>query len=112
MPEPTSPVTLEITTNGGWHRYTAHFTSGDQAIEYVNRKSAEDMERTGQPYGDHSVHELEDAPIYPHCGPVTPDILRLGEYLYPQCDHGMSLDLCMGPDHFMTRDQERMMFGY
>lgn len=31
------------------------------------------------------------------------------EALYPICEHGLSLDLCSGPNHYMTADQERAM---
>ena len=27
--------------------------------------------------------------------------------LHPQCSHGLSLNLCEGPDHYLTADQER-----
>lgn len=31
------------------------------------------------------------------------------ELLYPTCEHGMSAQLCMGPMHFMSYEQERAM---
>lgn len=52
----------------------------------------------------HAVHEVEGATLPRGMFP------RLIEELYPTCEHGMSADNCYGPDHFMTRDQER--FGY
>lgn len=27
--------------------------------------------------------------------------------LYPTCEHGLSLQLCSGPSHYLTYDQER-----
>ena len=32
---------------------------------------------------------------------------QLTELLYPECEHGMSLANCFGPDHFMSAAQER-----
>lgn len=31
------------------------------------------------------------------------------DLLYPTCEHGLSLELCHGPDHYMSADQERAM---
>jgi hypothetical protein len=31
--------------------------------------------------------------------------------LYPTCEHGMGGRLCMGPDHFMSAEQERALWG-
>jgi hypothetical protein len=33
----------------------------------------------------------------------------MAEIFYPTCEHGMSADLCMGPDHYPTREQEMQM---
>lgn len=30
----------------------------------------------------------------------------LAEFFFPTCEHGMSAALCMGPDHYPTRQQE------
>lgn len=30
----------------------------------------------------------------------------LVEAVFPTCEHGMSQSLCMGPDHFPSREQE------
>jgi hypothetical protein len=32
--------------------------------------------------------------------------------LYPLCEHGMLLQSCYGPTHFMDYDTERQMAGY
>lgn len=48
----------------------------------------------------HVVYELPDAPFSMAAYPL------LADKLYPMCEHGMSADLCEGPDHYMTRDQE------
>lgn len=36
---------------------------------------------------------------------------ELEAYFFPTCEHGMSLQLCMGPDHFPSAEQERMLWG-
>ena len=36
---------------------------------------------------------------------------RLVDALYPTCEHGMALELCNGPDHFLSRDQEMALWG-
>jgi hypothetical protein len=41
-----------------------------------------------------------------HTAPLSRRHADLHARLYPVCDHGMSADLCEGPDHYMTRDQE------
>jgi hypothetical protein len=48
----------------------------------------------------HAVHELRTRPFSYQRFP------KLAELLYPTCGHGMSADLCEGPEHWMTRDQE------
>ena len=78
--------------------YVAEFASGDQAVAFIERNS-----------GNHAFSEIEDQPVAPPVGPVTPDIIRLLDALYPTCEHGMSLALCCGPDHFPSAAQERAM---
>lgn len=36
---------------------------------------------------------------------------ELEAYFFPVCEHGMSLTLCMGPDHFPSAAQERALWG-
>jgi len=43
------------------------------------------------------------------CAPVSRRFRAVHERLYPVCEHGMSADLCMGPDHFMSAAQEAAM---
>jgi hypothetical protein len=40
------------------------------------------------------------------CAPVSRKFRDVLTRLYPTCEHGMSLDLCEGPGHYMSRDQE------
>lgn len=50
----------------------------------------------------HVIYEDEEFPI-------SPSFRDLLDKLYPTCEHGMSLSLCMGPEHYPTREQEMMM---
>jgi hypothetical protein len=31
---------------------------------------------------------------------------------YPQCEHGLSLQNCYGPQHYYLDDEERQRYGY
>lgn len=42
-------------------------------------------------------------------GSVPAEWTDLLDYLYPLCEHGLSLDLCEGPNHYMTAVQEQAM---
>lgn len=107
---PTTHPTLVIIKDGGWTRFLATFASGDQAITWLEAKRAESMEITGAIYSGIWGEEDEAYPLAP-VGPITPDVDRLLGYLYPRCEHGMDAQSCMGPDHFMSYEQERAL-GY
>jgi hypothetical protein len=48
--------------------------------------------------------------IFPVEGhPVPETWTELLDVLYPTCEHGLSLQLCMGPEHYPTDEQERAM---
>lgn len=34
---------------------------------------------------------------------------KMAEIFYPTCEHGMDGNLCAGPDHFLSAEQERML---
>jgi len=36
---------------------------------------------------------------------------ELDAYLYPTCEHGLSLDLCYGPQHYPYDEDERAYWG-
>jgi hypothetical protein len=36
---------------------------------------------------------------------------ELEAYLYPTCEHGLSLDLCYGPQHYPYDEDERAYWG-
>jgi len=96
--EPTTRVALEVHICDQRRSYTAEFASGDQAVAFMTRNAA-----------NHSITEMEDRPVAPMYGPVTPDVIRLLDALYPQCEHGLSLELCYGPQHYPSADDERAM---
>jgi hypothetical protein len=106
--EPTTRVALEIHICDQRRSYTAEFADGDQAVAFMKRK-ADEAHAAGYTYGNYNITEMEDRPVAPMSGPVTPDVIRLLAELYPTCEHGMSLELCCGPDHFMSAEQERAM---
>lgn len=122
--EPKAKTSVILWTNGGWQRCLAHFNDAGDVIAYFERKRQAFMdENPGALYFDGGIEELvfdaranwpEDVVLttFPETGPFTPSQFRLMEYLHPTCEHGMSAELCMGPDHFMTREQEIQRFGY
>jgi hypothetical protein len=106
--EPVTRVALEVHICDQRRSYTARFDSGDLAVAFMRRK-VDEAHTAGYAYGNYSINEMEDQPVAPVIGPVTPDVLRLLAELYPTCEHGMSLELCSGPEHFLSAEQERAM---
>lgn len=43
---------------------------------------------------------------------VGDEFTRLLAVLYPTCEHGMSADLCMGPEHYGTAEMDYMTDYY
>ncbi|MFF4777473.1 hypothetical protein ACFY05_31920 [Microtetraspora fusca] len=75
-------ITLEIHICDQRRSYLATFATEDQAIAFIERKSA-----------THAFHTLPEFPI-------DDQYARLWETLDPTCDHGLREALCMGPDHY------------
>lgn len=73
--------------------YRAVFATEDQALEFCQRKSA-----------THAISELRDEPLPQWAA-------RLLDWLYPQCEHGLSADLCHGPQHYAFDDDELRFHG-
>jgi hypothetical protein len=62
---------------------------------------------------DHALAYLDRKGGYEHPDvPIGAQYTRLAEALYPLCEHGMSADLCEGPNHYPTYEQERASYGY
>jgi hypothetical protein len=75
-------IKLEVHICEQRRSYYAEFTTEDQALEFIARKS-----RT------HAFYETENSEI-------KAEHKRLIELLYPTCIHGLSEWLCTGPMHF------------
>jgi len=90
-------IKLEVDIIDQRRCYRVSFATEDQAIDFINRKHAT---------GNHVVSEyaLEDG-----SGSAGLGNPRLSAVLYPQCEHGLSLALCMGPQHYPTNEQEMAM---
>lgn len=84
-------ATLEIHICDQRRSYLATFTNQDQAVAFLTTRTS-----------THAFHEIQDTP-------VPQDWTALLDFLYPLCEHGMSLDLCEGPNHYMTAEQEQAM---
>lgn len=94
-PAPTTDrIVLEFTEANTRNpaRWTVRFEGPDAeawALAYVTAR-----------WSTHAVYELPEEPFSYQAYPL------LADKLYPLCEHGLSADLCEGPDHYMTRDQE------
>jgi hypothetical protein len=76
-----SNIVLEVTAPGRSHGYRATFHREGQALRFI----------TSRP--DHGFAELESEPL-------AEQYARLIRALYPQCEHGLSAELCGGPMHW------------
>lgn len=94
----TTELTRIVTTNShGLDPIVVSIARTDAAeaaaVAYLQRQTAYVIGKAYRVIGDAQVAE---------------DVSHaLAEFLYPTCEHGMSLQLCAGPDHFPTADQER-----
>lgn len=95
MPQPTA--TLLIHVCAARRAYKATFSTEDQAITFLAARTS-----------THNWEEIRGLHVEGG-GSVPADWHKLLDYLYPLCEHGMSLDLCEGPDHYMTAAQEQAM---
>lgn len=84
-------IALEIHICNQRRSYIARFTTEDQAITFLERKV--------------STH----APFEIKAEPIPAEAQKLLEWMYPICEHGLSADLCEGPNHYMTAAQEQAM---
>lgn len=92
-------ITLEIAICDQRRSYMATFANGFQAVAKLKALTARDKAQ-GYEFGNHAWYELEDDPITPQVGPISEDALFLHEFLYPSCEHGLSLAMCAGPGHY------------
>lgn len=82
-------IKLEIIPNDRSTGYTATFANDEQALAFCQARVA-----------THVFHELEDHPLPEHCS------MELYALVYPKCEHGLSLDLCAGPQHYPYDEDE------
>jgi hypothetical protein len=76
------------------------FSTEPQALAYLRRfvgaahvyEAAVDNHDKGSSYAD-----------------IPQDWTLVWDLVHPLCEHGLSLDLCHGPQHYMSADQERAM---
>jgi len=78
--------------------YNVTFSTEAQAIAFLEPKSK-----------THTWWELNTENSAGATGSVPATWTKLEEFLYPTCEHGMDLQSCYGPQHFMSADQERAM---
>ena len=77
--------------------YNVTFATEDQAIAFLAPRQS-----------THTWWELgaeDHSPV--RSVPVT--WTKLLDFLYPTCEHGLSLDLCHGPTHYMSAAEEQAM---
>lgn len=86
-------IALEVHACALRHSYKATFTGPDadaMAARFIEKRSSTHA------FFLWSEEEHADEEM-----PLTMDAL------YPQCEHGLSLRLCYGPDHYPSAAQER-----
>lgn len=77
------------------HSYRATFSNEEQALAFVTERAE-----------THIFRELRNHQLPEDCHP------DLYAALYPKCPHGLSLDLCAGPQHYEYDDDELRGMGY
>ena len=113
--EPRAKTAVSLWKDGGWTRWNVTFADADQVLAYLERRNAGldvlDRERVNveELISEDELTGREVSRTFPEYGPLTPSQLRLLEYLYPHCHHGMDATMCMdpyGPNHWGTMEQE------
>lgn len=85
-------ITLEIQICNQRRSYVATFEGNNAettALAFLATRSA-----------THAFHEMEDFPI-------ESQYTQLLDYLYPTCEHGLSLSNCNGPQHYYYDEEEQ-----
>lgn len=92
----TTMIFFFLQANGARARKVG-FSTEAQALTYLRRFS-----------GTHHISEAaaDDQERY---APMPTSWTLVQDLVYPMCEHGLSLDLCHGPQHYMSADQERAM---
>lgn len=87
-----------ITEQGRSYRVT--FRNEDQALAFIAARTT-----------THTFSEVEDK-LIDFGAPDAWKNVKLSAVLYPSCEHGMSLDLCAGPQHYPYDADELAHYGY
>lgn len=91
-------IVIEAYTCANRHTYRVVFTGPEaeqRALSFITER------RSTHAFGELESHKIPD---------TASELLA---YLYPECEHGMSLDNCYGPQHyyFDEEEQARGMFN-
>ena len=62
--------------------YLVHFSNEQQALDFVDL--------------NWNTHDFQETELWP----IPNEATRLLNRLYPTCEHGLSADLCEGPEHY------------
>lgn len=102
-----TPFKLEMHICDQRRSYLVTFYRECDAVAYIRRhqEANEALADAGVFSGGYAWSPVEDSPI-----PDRWDALY--HMLAPTCEHGMSADLCMGPDHYPSREWEMERYGY
>lgn len=101
-------ILLDVYSQEQNRYYRVTFHQAGHVLDFMRRTKKRDVERDASGFRVYHVFEMAEETEFE---PGDPDEARLFDLLFPQCHHGLSLDLCMdpfGPHHFGTIEQELM----
>lgn len=87
---PTMDIALEIHICDQRRSYVARFATQEQAIAFATARRS-----------THAIHEIETEPF------DYATNMALYTYLYPECEHGLDLSNCYGPQHYYFDEEEQ-----
>jgi hypothetical protein len=90
-----APIALEVHICDQRRSYTARFATEAQAMTFISDRPK-----------NHVFSEVADEMFEPATFP------NLYAMLYPTCEHGLSADLCEGPQHYGYDEDERRAYGF
>jgi hypothetical protein len=85
-------IVIEAHNCANRHTYRVVFTGAEaeqRALSFIAERRS-----------THAFHELESHKIPDTAG-------KLLAYLYPECEHGLSLSNCFGPQHYYYDEEEQ-----
>lgn len=95
------PFKLEMHICDQRRSYFVEFHRECDVITFIRRheEANEALLNAGTYGGGYAWSPVEDSP-------VPEQWAALCDLLFPTCEHGMSADLCWGPNHYPTREEE------